>query len=91
MKDEWVKYTVCSKLDMAEDSAYGVRSGRLRQEGHLPQLLGSACPCVCTCLLMGEQAWTDCVHMCSSYVQTDNTGSNLRQHAFFTPLTMKIF
>ena len=47
MRDEWIKYTVRSELDTVEDSAYGVRSGRLGQEGHLPQLLGSARPRVC--------------------------------------------
>ena len=67
---------------MVEDSAYGVRSGSLEQEEHLPQLLGSAHPHVCPCLLTGEQAWTECVHVCSSSVQTDNTGSNLGQMLF---------
>ena len=62
MRDEWVKYTICSELDMGEDSAYGVRSGCLRQEGHLPQLLGSACPRV----HLSVDGWTGLDRLCAN-------------------------
>ena len=61
VRDERIKYTVRSELDTVEDSAYGVRSGRLGQEGHLPQLLGSARPRVCPSV----DGWTGLDWVCA--------------------------